>query len=154
MSNKLVHSIKLKWTICTHGNLAIVKRNKFLGPFWSCLLNSIANSVYSPRKWAKWAELSVPCLAGSSKTAPTFLIFSIAMDADYPFELISIVHWVSQFFMHNKSIIGGVTHKSMHPHFGPDVLAPPDTLVTGLLPTCLLPPPGPGSSASLPGYIW
>ena len=32
------------------------------------------------------------CLAGSSKTAPTILIFSIAMGADYSFELISIVH--------------------------------------------------------------
>ena len=36
------------------------------------------------------------------------LIFSIAMGADYSFELISIIHWVRQFFMHNKSILGGV----------------------------------------------
>jgi hypothetical protein len=28
------------------------------------------------------------CLAGSSKTAPRILIFSMAMDADYSFELI------------------------------------------------------------------
>jgi hypothetical protein len=28
------------------------------------------------------------CLAGSSKTAPTILIFSIAMGDDYSFELI------------------------------------------------------------------
>ena len=32
------------------------------------------------------------CLAGSSKTAPRILISSIAMGADYSFELISIVH--------------------------------------------------------------
>ena len=32
------------------------------------------------------------CLAGSSKTAPTILIFSIAMGAGYSFELIYIVH--------------------------------------------------------------
>ena len=38
--------------------------------------------------------------------APTILIFSIAMDADYSFEFISIAHWVPQFFMHNKSILG------------------------------------------------
>ena len=38
----------------------------------------------------------------------TILFFSIAMSADYSFELISIVHWVPQFFMRNKSILGGV----------------------------------------------
>ena len=59
-----------------------------------------ANAAYSPRKWAKWA--------GSSKTAPTILIFLMAMGVDYSFELISIDHWVPQFFMHNKSILGGV----------------------------------------------
>ena len=48
------------------------------------------------------------CLADSSKTAPTILFFSIAMCADYSFKLISIVHWVPQFFMHNKSILGWV----------------------------------------------
>ena len=47
------------------------------------------------------------CSAGSSKTAPTILIFSIIMCADYSFELISTVHWVPQFVMHNKSILGG-----------------------------------------------
>jgi hypothetical protein len=30
-----------------------------LGLFWSYHLNSTANSAYSPRKWAKWAELVV-----------------------------------------------------------------------------------------------
>ena len=49
------------------------------------------------------------CLAASSKTAPTILIFSIAMGADYSFELISSVHWVPAFFMNNKSILGRVT---------------------------------------------
>ena len=38
-------------------------------------------------------ELNWQCsLAGSSKTAPTILIFSLAMGAYYSFELISIVH--------------------------------------------------------------
>ena len=50
------------------------------------------------------------CLAGSSKTAPWFWFFLIAMSADYSFKLNSIVHWVPQFFMHNKSILGGVGH--------------------------------------------
>ena len=38
------------------------------------------------------------------------LIFSIAMGADYSFELIFIVHRVPQFSMHNKSILGGVAY--------------------------------------------
>ena len=37
-------------------------------------------------------------------------IFSIAMVVDYSFELISTVHWVPQFFMRNKSILGGVSY--------------------------------------------
>ena len=37
------------------------------------------------------------CVAGSSKTAPMILIFSIAIGADYSLELNSIVHWVPQF---------------------------------------------------------
>ena len=32
------------------------------------------------------------------------------MGADYSFDLISIVHWVPQFFVHNKSDLGGVKH--------------------------------------------
>ena len=42
------------------------------------------------------------------KRSPWFWFFSIAMGANYSFELISVVHWVPQFFMHNKSILGGV----------------------------------------------
>ena len=48
-------------------------------------------------------------VAESFKTAPTILIFSTAMGADYSLELISIVHWVPQIFMHNNSILGGVS---------------------------------------------
>ena len=69
--------------------------------------NSTANSAYSPRKWAKWAELAV-LFSWQLITAPTILIFSIAMGADYSFEPFSIVHWVPQFFMHNKLILGRV----------------------------------------------
>ena len=48
------------------------------------------------------------CLAGSSKTAPRILIFSIAMGADYSFKLIFIVHWVPQFIGHNKIFLCSV----------------------------------------------
>ena len=37
------------------------------------------------------------CLAGSSKTAPRILIISMAKDADYKFELISIKTCAPQF---------------------------------------------------------
>jgi hypothetical protein len=36
-----------------------LKKSKSWGPFWSYQLNSTANLAYSPRKWAKWAELAV-----------------------------------------------------------------------------------------------
>ena len=49
------------------------------------------------------------CLAGSSKTAPRILIFSMAMGADYTFELISIKTCAPQFKWHNKSFLGNVS---------------------------------------------
>ena len=48
------------------------------------------------------------CFAGSSKTAPRILIFSIAMSADYSFELISIETDAPQFIGHNKIFLGSV----------------------------------------------
>ena len=53
--------------------------------------NSSANLANSPQKWAKWAELAV-LFSWQLITAPTILIFSIAMGADYSFEPSSIVH--------------------------------------------------------------
>ena len=49
------------------------------------------------------------CLAGSSKTAPRILIFSIVMGADYSIELILIETCVPQFIGHNKIFLGSVT---------------------------------------------
>jgi hypothetical protein len=48
------------------------------------------------------------CLAGSSKTAPRILIFSIAMGADYSFEVKNIEIWVPAFFKHNNSSVATV----------------------------------------------
>ena len=48
------------------------------------------------------------CLAGSSKTAPRILIFSMAMGVDYSFELISIETYAPQFIGYNKSFLGSV----------------------------------------------
>ena len=48
------------------------------------------------------------CLAGSSKTARRILIFSIAMGADYTFEVKNIEIWAHTFFKHNNSSIATV----------------------------------------------
>ena len=60
------------------------------------------NLACSPQKWAKWAELAVP-FSWQLQNDPHYLIsFSIAMGADYSFELIATVHLVPQFVMHIK----------------------------------------------------
>ena len=48
------------------------------------------------------------CLAGSSKTAPRILIFSIAIDTDYSYEVKNSEIWVPAFFKHNNSFIAAV----------------------------------------------
>ena len=58
----------------------------------------------------KMGQIWQYCLAGSSKMAPRILIFSMAMDADYTFELISIKTSAPQFKWHNKSFLGSVTY--------------------------------------------
>jgi hypothetical protein len=45
------------------------------------------------------------CLAGSSKTATRILIFSIAMGADYSFEVKYIEIWVPAFLKHKNSSV-------------------------------------------------
>ena len=54
----------------------------------------------------KWAGLAL--LSGSSKTAPRILIFSIAMVANYLFDVKNIDIWVPAFFKHNNSFIATV----------------------------------------------
>ena len=56
-------------------------------------------------------------LAGSSKTAPRILIFSIAMGADYSFELNSIETYAPQFFGHNNLFLGSVHYILKGPKF-------------------------------------
>ena len=48
------------------------------------------------------------CLAGSSKTVPRILIFSMTMGADYTFYLIFIKTCAPQFKWLNKSFLGSV----------------------------------------------
>ena len=40
-------------------------------------------------------------------------MFSIAMGANYSFELVSIVHWVPQFIGHNKIFLGSVSRETL-----------------------------------------
>ena len=49
------------------------------------------------------------CLAGSSKTAPRILIFSIAIDADYSYEVKNSEIWAPAFYKHNNSFIAAVS---------------------------------------------
>ena len=52
-------------------------------------------------------------LAGSSKMASRIWIFSIAMGADYSFELISIETYTPQFVGHNKFFLGSVARSTI-----------------------------------------
>ena len=86
-----------------------LKKSKFWGLFWSYLLNSTANAIQpiyrkNGPKGLNWQC----CLAGSSKTAPRILIFSIAMVADYSFDVKNIDIWAPAFFKHNNLFIATV----------------------------------------------
>ena len=89
--------------------MAIEKKLKSWGPFWSYQLNCNANSVPLAHFRGKWAGLAV-LFSISSKTAPRILIFSIAMGADYSFELNSIETYASQFFGHNNLFLVSVIY--------------------------------------------
>ena len=52
------------------------------------------------------------CLAGSSKTTPRILIFSIAIDANYSYEVKNSEIWEPAFFKHNNSFIATVFWQS------------------------------------------
>ena len=50
------------------------------------------------------------CLAGSSKTAPRILIYSIAMGADYSFYVKFIATYAPAFLAYNNSVLARVAH--------------------------------------------
>ena len=106
----MLRQYSLKSVLITDVDLMVLHtplRNEFLCQLFR-ELNSTANPAYLPRKWAKWAKLAVlfslifSSLADSSKTAPRILIFSIAMGADYSFEVKNIEIWVPAFFKHSS----------------------------------------------------
>ena len=76
--------------------MAIEKKSKSWGQFWTYQLNSTANLAHLAH-------------------APRILILSIAMGANYSFELNSIeTPWGPQFFGHNNSFLGFRIAKSGH----------------------------------------
>ena len=84
-----------------------LKKSKSWEQFWSYQLNSTANPAHSPQNWAKLAK-SECCLAGSSKTAPRILIFSIAMGAKYLSYVKSIATFALTFFGYLISVLASV----------------------------------------------
>ena len=54
------------------------------------------------------------CLAGSSKTAPRILIFSIAIGVDYSYEVKNSEIWAPTFYKHNNSFIAAVSILHLH----------------------------------------
>ena len=81
-----------------------LKESKSWGPFQSYQLNSTANPAHLPQRWPNGLNWQC-CLAGSFKTAPRILIFSIAMGAKPSFQLKSTPIWAPTFFMRNNSFI-------------------------------------------------
>ena len=77
-----------------------IKENKILGAFLE--LQAKQHCQFLPiqpihlKNWPNGLNWQC-CLAGSSKMAPRILIFSMAMGADYSFELISIETYAPQY---------------------------------------------------------
>ena len=71
-----------------------LKKSKSWQPVWSYQINSTANPDHLPQNWPN----QQCCLAGSYKTAPSILIFSIAMGADNSFYVKSIATDAPTFF--------------------------------------------------------
>ena len=78
-----------------------LKKWKSWGTFWSYQLNSTAHPVYLTQNWA--------CLAGTSKTTPRILIFSIAMGVDYSFWVKYIAINAPTFLWYKNSVLAIVT---------------------------------------------
>ena len=54
--------------------------------------------------WPNWPNWRC-CLAGSAKTAPTILIISVVLGAEYSFYMKSIATYAPQFFGYNNSVL-------------------------------------------------
>ena len=101
-----LNGFHIKWIIGTHCNW------KNQNP-WS---RFGATSQTALPIWPIWPNFEVNgldwqcCLAGSSKTAPRILIFSIAMGAHYSFYVKSIATYAPALLGYNNSVLARVTH--------------------------------------------
>ena len=78
------HPLQLKKNQNPRGRFGATSKTTLpIQPIWPILVVN----------WLDWQC----CLAGSSKTAPRILLFSIAMGADYSFGLMSIETYAPQF---------------------------------------------------------
>ena len=77
--------------------MAIEKKSKSVLPIHPIYLENCPNG----QNWQCF-------LAGNSKTAPRILILSIAIGADYSYEMKISEIWVPAFFKHNNSLIATV----------------------------------------------
>ena len=93
--------ISAKMKVCHPWKL---KNSKSWGPFLNYQLNSTTNLAHFAHFLGKLAGLA----AGSSKTASRIWIFSIAMCANYSFEVKNIEIWLLAFFKHNNSAVATV----------------------------------------------
>ena len=94
-----------------------IEKSKSWGSFWSYQLDSTANPAHLlPENGPN--RLNWQCfLAGSSKTAPRILIFSIAMGADYSFYVKSIATYAPAFLRHNNSVLARVITREFHNYY-------------------------------------
>ena len=97
---------KLKWIIGTHGNW---KNQNPVGHFGATSKTALPIQPIHQENGPNGLYWQC-CLAGSSKTAPRILIFSIAMGADYSFEHFSIETYAPQFIGHNEFFLGSVPY--------------------------------------------
>ena len=88
-----------------------LKKSKSWEPFRSYQQNSTANPAHLPQIWPNFEVNGLAwqcCLAGSSKTAPKILIFSIAMDTDNKFYVKFIATYAPKFFGYIISVLAMV----------------------------------------------
>ena len=99
----------IKWTIGTHANWKNQNSGgRFGATSWTALPIQPIYLKIGPN-WPNWQC----CLAGSYKTAPRILIFSIAMGADYSFYVKSIATYAPAFLGHNNSVLARVLKYGM-----------------------------------------
>ena len=82
-----------------------LKKSKSWGPFWSYQLNSSANSAHLVHVRGKQAGLEVLSSWQLQSGPQNFDSFSIAMGANYSFEVKNFEIRVPAFFKHNSSIM-------------------------------------------------